>query len=75
MQRDLRHKAALAGGLACDVAVTRAMVHARTRELTLLAGRPAEQVIQADYEQAKRELTGESDLDRQTARLDGPPGI
>jgi hypothetical protein len=30
-------------------------------------------VSQADYEQAKRELTGESDLDRQDAMLDSIP--
>lgn len=53
--------------------VTREMVRARTRELTLLAGRSPLQVSQSDYEQAKRELTGESDLDRQLAVLDTLP--
>jgi len=51
-------------------AVTRAMVHARTRELALRAGRTAMQISQQDYEAAKRELTGESDSDRQDALLD-----
>jgi hypothetical protein len=50
--------------------VTREMVHQRTRELTAIAGRDPRQVRQADYEQAKRELTGEVDGDRQQAVLD-----
>ena len=50
--------------------VTREMVHARTRTLALGAGRPPWQISQADYEQARRELTGESEMTRQEARLD-----
>ena len=50
--------------------VTRKMVDARTRELALIAGRVPPQVSQADYERAKRELTGESDADRQEAVLE-----
>ncbi len=53
--------------------VTRAMVHARASELALIAGRAGQQVSQADYEQAKRELTGESDIDRQEALLESVP--
>ena len=53
--------------------VTRAMVHDRARELALVAGRTAAQVTGADYERAKQELTGESDLDRQDAILDAIP--
>ena len=53
--------------------VTREMVHARARELALMAGRASSDVSQADYEQAKRELTGESDVDRQNAVLDALP--
>ena len=53
--------------------VTREMIHARARELALIAGHPAPHVSQADYEQAKRELTGESDIDRQEAALDSLP--
>ena len=49
------------------------MVHARTRELAVLAGRTPLQVSQADYEQARQELTGESDPDRQDAVLDAIP--
>lgn len=49
--------------------VTRARVDARTHELALLAGRVPPHVTQSDYEQAKREVTGESDSDRQDAML------
>jgi hypothetical protein len=54
-------------------AVTRDMVHARARELALISGRPASEISQADYEQAKRELTGESDMDRQDEVLESLP--
>jgi hypothetical protein len=53
--------------------VTREMVHVRAHELALIAGRAPPQVAQADYEQAKRELTGRSDMDRQDAMLDALP--
>jgi hypothetical protein len=53
--------------------VTRDDVHARARELALIDGRTPPDVSQADYEQAKRELTGEADLDRQEAVLDAMP--
>ena len=54
--------------------VSRAMVHTHTRELALIAGRTPAHVTQADYEQARREVTGESDMDRQDAILDSFPG-
>ena len=53
--------------------VTRAMCQTRARELAVIAGRPAHQVWQADYLQAKRELTGETDPDLQDAILDSAP--
>jgi hypothetical protein len=49
--------------------VSRAMIHARASELAMIEGH-ARQITQSDYEQAKRELTGECDLDRQEARLE-----
>jgi hypothetical protein len=52
---------------------TRGMVQARSRELALIAGRVPPHVTQADYEQAKRELTGEPDMDRQEAMLESIP--
>lgn len=49
---------------------TRASVNIRTHELALLAGRIAPYVTQRDYEQAKREITGETDRDLQNELLD-----
>jgi hypothetical protein len=43
--------------------VTPEMVEARARELAVIAGRVPPQPSQVDYEQAKRELTGEPDID------------
>ena len=42
--------------------VTRGMVGARARELALINGRSLDQVLQSDWEQAKRELRGEEGL-------------
>lgn len=53
--------------------VTRDMVHARTRELAVIAGREPSQVTKADYDKAKLELTGEADLERQDAVLEALP--
>jgi len=50
--------------------VTREMVYTRTIELASLAGRASHEIRQFDYEQAKRELTGESDFDKQQAIFD-----
>ena len=51
-------------------AVTREMVYARTRELAVRAGRTSLQIAQSDYEQARAEMTGESEMERQEAVLD-----
>jgi hypothetical protein len=48
------------------------MVQARTRELAVLAGRNSLAITQSDYEKARRELTGESEMKRQEAVLDAP---
>lgn len=53
--------------------VTRKMVRARARELALIEGRVPPQVLQVDYEQAKRELTGGADLDPQEAARETAP--
>ena len=50
--------------------VTRQMVYARTIELASSAGRTSHEIKQYDYELAKRQLTGESDFDKQQAVLD-----
>lgn len=48
----------------------RERVYARTRELAAAAGRPFTPT-QRDYEQARCEITGESDRARQEAVLEG----
>lgn len=53
--------------------ITREDARARARELAAIAGRAPHEVRQSDYEQAKREVTGESDPDRQEARLEANP--
>jgi hypothetical protein len=52
---------------------TRKMVQARSRELALMAGRVPPHVTQADYKQAKRELMGEPDMNRQETILEAIP--
>lgn len=49
--------------------VIHGMVRARTVELAIRAGRRSIEIRQSDYEQAKRELTGETDFDRQQVML------
>ena len=51
------------------------MVYARTRQLAINAGRSSGEITQLDYEQAKRELTGVSDMEQQLEILSGciPP--
>ena len=53
--------------------VSREMLHARTRELALIAGREIPHVTHADYAQAKCELTGETDPNRQDAMIEACP--
>lgn len=61
---------AIRTGVSGVVAVTRQQVQERTRAIALQAGRAAPYVVQADYEQAKREMTGTSEPERQDAILD-----
>ena len=53
--------------------VTRKMVKERAIELAIINGRSAQDVSQADWEQAKRELSGGSDLDPKEAILESAP--
>ena len=53
--------------------VTRKMVRERATELALINGRSVQDVSVADWEQAKRELTGEPDLDPKEALLESVP--
>ena len=45
--------------------VTSEMVEARARELAAINGRPSSEPSEADYQQAKRELSGEAETDPQ----------
>ncbi len=49
------------------------MVRERAVELAGINGRPAAEVSKSDWEQAKRELTGEPELDPKESALDSAP--
>jgi len=53
--------------------VTNKMVRERAVELALIDGRMAQEVSKSDWEQAKRELTGGSDMDPKEALLETAP--
>jgi hypothetical protein len=53
--------------------VTDKMVQKRAVELAIIDGRSAHEVSKSDWEQAKRELTGESDIDPKSAALEAAP--
>src|ERR1700691_5063991 len=53
--------------------VTRKMVRERAVELAVIKGRSAQEVSKSDWDQAKRELTGEPDLESKEAVLDAAP--
>jgi hypothetical protein len=53
--------------------VTHKMVRSRAVELALIDGRIAQEVSKSDWEQAKRELTGGSDMDPNEALLETAP--
>jgi len=53
--------------------VTREMIHKRARELAFLQGRTPAHVSHADIAQARRELSGGSDLDPQQESLESIP--
>jgi hypothetical protein len=53
--------------------VTRSMVRERAVELAVINGRSAQEVSKSDWEQAKRELTGEPDTDLKEAALESTP--
>jgi hypothetical protein len=53
--------------------VNRKMVRARAVELAVIDGRSAQHVSKADWDQAKRELTGGADMDAKVAVLESAP--
>ena len=53
--------------------VTREMVRARATELALIDGRSRNRATMSDFAQAKRELTGEPDIDPKETILESAP--
>ena len=53
--------------------VTPAMVEVRARELALINGHGSSGPTEADYQQAKRELTGEEEIDPQEENFESLP--
>jgi hypothetical protein len=53
--------------------VTHRMVRERAVELAVIDGRSSQEVSKSDWEQAKRELTGGSDMDPNEALLETAP--
>ena len=53
--------------------VTPAMIEARARELASINGHDPSKPTDADYQQAKRELTGEEEIDPQEENLESVP--
>jgi hypothetical protein len=53
--------------------VSRKMVRERAVELAVINGRSAQNVSKSDWEQARRELTGEPDTDPKEAILESAP--
>ena len=53
--------------------VTPEMVRERAAELAVINGRSAQEVTKSDWEQAKRELTGEPESDPKEAMLESAP--
>jgi len=53
--------------------VTPAMVEARARELAVINSHGSSRPTKADYQQAKRELTGEEEIDLQGENLESVP--
>ena len=53
--------------------VNRKMVRERAVELAVINGRPAQEVSKSDWEQAKRELTGDSETDPNEAAIESAP--
>ena len=53
--------------------VTSEMVEARARELAAINGRPSSEPSETDYQQAKRELTGEAEMDPQEESSESIP--
>jgi hypothetical protein len=70
MKRNPLNKGIIAENAVGIGAVSPEMVEARARELAAIAGRVPPEPSEADYQQAKRELTGEPEMDVQEMALE-----
>ena len=73
MKSNLLKKGALTENSAGIGTVDRKMVRERAVELAIINGRSVQDVSKSDWNQAKRELTGEPDTDPQEAVLESVP--
>ena len=73
MKTDPSKEAALIINSTGNGTVTRKMVRERATELALINGRSVQDVSVADWEQAKRELTGGTEIDPKEALLEAAP--
>ena len=73
MKTNLLKEGALTENSAGIGTVTRSMVRERAVELAVINGRSAHEASKSDWEQAKRELTGEPDTDLNEAVLESAP--
>jgi len=73
MKTDLLKEGSLTENSVGIGTVTRGMVRERAVELAVINGRCAQDASKTDWEQAKRELTGEPDVDPLDAVLESAP--
>ena len=67
MKTNLLKEGVLTGNSAGIGTVTRKMVRERAVEMAVINGRSEQEVSKSDWEQAKRELTGETSTDPKAA--------
>ena len=73
MKRNPLNKGIIMENAAGIGTVTSEMVEARARELAAINGRPSSEPSEADYQHAKRELTGEAEMDPQEESSESVP--
>lgn len=73
MPKDPKNKGMIAKNFSGIGAVSRDMISKRAKELAFLSGRVPPEVTDDDYERAKRELSGGSELDRQDEAIEALP--
>ena len=73
MKTNLLKEGALTENSAGLGTVTRKMVRERAVEVAVINGHSAQEVSKSDWEQAKRELTGDSETDPNEAAIESAP--